>query len=48
MDIEVTTTGGIVELTGKVKSNTERDLVVNMARNAEDVKSVDDKLEIVK
>ena len=48
MDIEVTTTGGIVQLTGKVKSNTEHDLVVNMARNAEDVNSVVDKLEIVK
>lgn len=48
MDIEVETTDSIALLTGKVKSDTEHDLVINMARNTEDVTDVVDKLQIVK
>ena len=47
MDIEVETTNNVVLLTGKVKSGTEHDLAMNMARNTEDVTKVIDKLEII-
>lgn len=48
MDIEVETTDGVVLLTGEVSSDTEHDLVVNMARNTEDATDVIDKLQIIK
>ena len=48
MDIEVDTTNNVVLLTGKVTSDTEHDLAMNMARNTEDVSKVIDKLEVIK
>jgi osmotically-inducible protein OsmY len=46
-DIKVDVQNGNVTLTGEVASDAERDLVVEIAKNASDVKDVDDKLVIV-
>lgn len=42
-DIDVSTQGGIVTLSGKVSSGAERDLAVELAQNVRGVKSVDAK-----
>jgi osmotically-inducible protein OsmY len=46
MDIEVTTTDQVVELKGTVKNDAEHDLALSMARNAQDVLNVVDKLTV--
>ena len=45
-DIDVDVEEGNVTLTGKVKSDAERQLAVEIAQNATDVKNVEDNLEI--
>ena len=40
-DIAVTTSAGIVKLTGKMDSGAERALAIELARNVKGVKSVD-------
>ena len=42
-DINVTTNGGIVKLSGKLRSGTERDLAITLAQNVRGVKSVNAK-----
>ena len=43
-EIEVSTTGGVVKLTGAVKSQTSIDSAVEIARSIKDVKSVESAL----
>ncbi|WP_404341307.1 BON domain-containing protein [Pseudoalteromonas mariniglutinosa] len=47
-DIDVTTDNGVVTLTGKVKSDAEKQLAVKIASNAADVRNVVDKLTIMR
>ncbi|GHF88589.1 BON domain-containing protein [Thalassotalea marina] len=47
-DIDVDVKNAKVTLTGKVDSSSEKQLVLNIAKNADDVKDVEDKLKIVK
>jgi osmotically-inducible protein OsmY len=46
-DIDVDVEDGNVTLTGEVDSDAERDLVIEIAKNASDVKDVEDNLRIV-
>ncbi len=46
-DIDVDTDNGVVTLNGSVKSEAEKQLAVKIAKNAEDVRDVVDKLAIV-
>ncbi|WP_352244239.1 BON domain-containing protein, partial [Psychrobacter sp. GW208-MNA-CIBAN-0184] len=46
-DIDVDTDNGIVTLNGSVESEAEKQLAVKIAKNAEDVRDVVDKLAIV-
>lgn len=46
-DIDVDVEQGNVTLTGEVKSDAERDLAIEIAKNASDVKNVEDNLEVV-
>ena len=48
LKINVDTTDGVVSLTGDVKSAVEKRRAVAIARETDGVKSVNDKLEIVK
>lgn len=43
-DVEVTTRAGIVTLTGKMDSDAERTVAIELARNVRGVKSVDSRL----
>ena len=45
-DIDVDTDNGIVTLNGSVESEAEKQLAVKIAKNAEDVRDVVDKLSI--
>jgi osmotically-inducible protein OsmY len=47
-DIDVDVENGKVTLTGTVDSASEKQLAVTIAKNADDVKRVDDQLEVVK
>ncbi|WP_334020330.1 BON domain-containing protein [Alteromonas sp. S015] len=46
-DIDVDVENGVVTLTGKVDSDAERDLAVEIAKNASDVKDVESDLRVV-
>ena len=46
-DIDVDVENGIVKLTGEVDSDAERDLAVEIAKNASDVKDVESNLRVV-
>ena len=46
-DIDVDVENGIVKLTGEVDSDAERDLAVEIAKNASDVKDVESDLRVV-
>ena len=46
-DIDVDVENGVVTLTGEVDSDAERDLAVEIAKNASDVKDVDSDLRVV-
>ena len=48
LDIEVEADKGTVTLSGKVKTEAERDLAVAIAKRTDDVKNVVDKLKVVK
>jgi osmotically-inducible protein OsmY len=48
LDIEVEAKKGTVTLSGKVKSEAERDLAIAIAKRTDDVKNVVDKLKVVK
>jgi osmotically-inducible protein OsmY len=46
-EIDITTRDGNVLLTGRVHTDTERDAIIERARNTAGVKSVDDRLEVM-
>jgi osmotically-inducible protein OsmY len=46
-DIDVDVENGVVTLTGDVDSDAERDLAVEIAKNASDVKDVESNLRVV-
>ena len=46
-DIDVDVENGVVTLTGEVDSDAERDLAIEIAKNASDVKDVESDLRVV-
>jgi osmotically-inducible protein OsmY len=47
INIEITTINNIVELTGEVYSDTEHDLIINIAKNTNDVLNIIDNLKTI-
>lgn len=47
-DINVDVSDGVVTLEGQVETDAERDLAISIAENATDVKSVNDKIRVMK